>query len=80
MSPASLADTSLGLTAGSLPRRQIKKQEAAANAKRIKAEEAARLKAQMELFKPQQAQKVPFGVGTCRRRGARMVASSALTA
>lgn len=45
---------------------QIKKQEAAANAKRIKAEEAARLKAQMELFKPQQAQKVPFGVGASR--------------
>lgn len=43
---------------------QLKKEDARANEKRIKAEEAARLKAQMELFKPQQAQKVAFGVGT----------------
>lgn len=48
-----------------MERLQLKKEDARANEKRIKAEEAARLKAQMEMFKPQQAQKVAFGVGAC---------------
>ncbi|CED84693.1 Uncharacterized conserved protein, contains CCCH-type Zn-finger [Phaffia rhodozyma] len=41
---------------------ELKKEEEKAAAAKAKADEAKRLKAQMELFKPAQAQKVPFGV------------------